>query len=328
MSSMPDLSYTRVYESVRSMGIMLAPAKLKWETEVRRDFPSSEYLIHLSCLAHFTPHVAYLAQSILAQIGINAPILGGPEACCGTLAHHMGDHENFEQGAKMGLGAIKRSRTRTLLSVCPDCDESFNRFMPENASFRSRNVVELLTDHRETLVRAFKPLSRRVLLHSHRSNASRTNDMDKIITMLSMIPGLTIAEAPSATVADVPHCSLPFAMQPDRQQAMVQDGIQAGFDTLVVPYHSCYRQHCGLEFRNNIRVCHYLELIADSLSIPYEEPYKAVKQLPSWSKIVEFFAERSARLNWSIEDLERMIEYSFFPYATDKKHLEELRMHR
>ena len=63
--SNPAITYTHVYESVRAMSHILTPPELKWDTEFARGGQHSDDAIHLSCLAHFTPHLAYLAQQIL-----------------------------------------------------------------------------------------------------------------------------------------------------------------------------------------------------------------------------------------------------------------------
>ena len=106
---------------------------------------------------------------------------------------------------------------------------------------------------------------------------------------------------------------------------MKNDVTRSGADALIVPYHSCYRQHCALETTQGFKVDHYLEVVAQALGIPFNEPYKELRQLPRWSDLVSRVSSGANSLGWPIDDLEKMIEFSLFPYATDKAILNAMR---
>lgn len=322
--SKSGLTYTHVYESVRSMSHVLTPPELKWDAEFSRATLASEYVIHLSCLAHFTPHLAYLAQQILARVGVNAPVIGGPESCCGRLAQHLGHPELEEQNANVAVGKFQRAKTKTVLSVCPDCDETFNQFMDKKNPFESLNVADLLIRNEDALVAAFKPVPMKIITHAHFTTDMRRRDMMIIERMLRRIPGVEILPSTSA-IATKTHCSVLFQMSPEAQEEMRSDIIRQGADALVVPYHSCYRQHCALEVCNKFKVYHYLELVAMALGISYSEPYKQMKFFKRWSELLRHINPQIERLKWKLENVDKVIEFSLFPYQTDKAILDAMR---
>ena len=313
-----SITYTMVYENVRSIGAMLAPDELTWITEMpagQRD--SLPYVIHLSCLAHYTPHIALLAQKVLNKVGIDAPILGGPEHCCGTLARYLGDPDLEEIGAKTGVQSLRRAKPTTVVSICPDCDESFNKFMPQRKPFQAANVSEILVRHLDSLRTQFKPLKKKVVIHGHDANPERVQDIANIRTVLEAIPDLEILEAKHATSATV-HCSVLTSMPLDDQARMRLEAEQLGADILVVPYHSCYRQHCMLELEARFEVHHCFGVVAMALGISFEEPYKELRLLDDFDEVVERLRPEVAKVPFPTEELESLVEFAIFPYEGDK----------
>src|SRR4051812_32204628 len=113
MSGARAFSYTTAFETVRGVGNLLAPDEFHYVTEIPQDAPESQLVIHLSCMAHYTPHIPLLAQRILRTIGLDCLIVGGPENCCGELHKHFEDTDLERQTAKVALSSFRRAKPRT-----------------------------------------------------------------------------------------------------------------------------------------------------------------------------------------------------------------------
>lgn len=306
--------YTPVFESVRGLGTLLAPDGLEWVTELPVGAPRSEYLLHLSCMAHYTPHIPFLAQRILQRLGRSCPTLGGPESCCGTLHEHFGDPDLGRQAAYAGLSGFNRARPGIVVSICPDCDESFNRFKPASLPFAVVNLSQLFVDWLPDLKGQLGPLPRRVVMHRHASNAARERDMENIRTLLTAIPGLELLESEHAN-GPGSHCNILGPMPAERQAVMIEEAERLNADAVVVPYHSCYRQHCMLELRApRVGVQHYLDLIAWSMGIPFSERYKELRLLDSLEDAVERLSADAQRIGLDRQTLTAFVKAVIYCY--------------
>jgi Fe-S oxidoreductase len=304
-------TYTGIFNNVRTIGQLLAGDRLKWQTELPVGAPSLPFMLHLSCFVHYTPHIPLLAQQILERIGIDCPILGGPENCCGAIHVHMGDAALGEQAARIGIGGFRRARPTTILSVCPDCDEMFAQFMPKIAPFRHSNISEIFVEQLAKLKSIMRPVNRRVMIHSHDSNTQRQRDKSNIETVLRAIPGLEIVETKHAAGIG-PHCQILAPMPPPLQDAMFDEAVARGVDTLIVPYHSCYRQHLKCELRWRVNVQHYISLIGESLGLHEEEEYKKLRLLDNVDDAVEMLRPRFEPLGYTPEQVRPLIEWAVY----------------
>lgn len=122
---MSRLSYSTIFETVRGVGNLLAPEGFAYLTEIPEGAPDSQLVIHLSCMAHYTPHIPQLARDILQEIGLDCIIVGGPENCCGELHKHFRDTDLEKKTARIAMAGFARAKPHTVLSICPDCDQMF-----------------------------------------------------------------------------------------------------------------------------------------------------------------------------------------------------------
>lgn len=305
------LSYTDVFENARIIGGLLAPEGFSWSTELARDAPQSPFILHLSCMAHYTPHVPCVAQRIMQKLGLPCPVLGGPENCCGSIHAHLGEPALSKKVARIGIAGFNRARPMTVLSICPDCDESFARHMPQPAPFHHANVSELFVSHLEQLKPMMRRLDRRVVLHAHDHNEARKRDYRNIDTILRSIPGVEVLPATRHRGPGA-HCQILAPMSKENQDAMLSEVIALGADTLVVPYHSCYRQHLKTELRYPVRVEHYLTILGASLGIEVEETYKKLRLLDDVDKTVEALRPKFEPLGFSAERIRPLVEWAIY----------------
>lgn len=311
MVRLRPMGYGATFDSVRVLGKILAPDDMTWTTEALVGAPAMPFVLHLSCLAHYTPHIPYIAQKILAKLGIECPILGGPENCCGAIHRHLGDPKFSATTARIGIAGFRRVRPTTVLSVCPDCDEAFGERMPKNKPFHHSNISELFVTHLSQLQPMMRPLKRRVILHTHGNNAARVRDAQNISTILEAIPGVELLNTQHHQGRGT-HCQILEPMPGDKRAAMFSEATELGADTVVMPYHSCYRQHIKWELEYPLKVEHYLSTLATALGIEVAETYKELRLLNDVDKAVDALRLRFEPLGYMREQIRPLVESAIY----------------
>jgi Fe-S oxidoreductase len=316
MTRQRPVTYSSNFEGVRKVGALIAPNELEYVTELRANGPTLPFLLHMSCNALFTPHIPFLAQQILKRIGIDCPILGGPEACCGTLHHHLGDTNLEAQTAKAGLASIRRARPTTVLSICPNCDDSFGKHAHAKETFKVENVAALFVTHLDVLKKVMHPIERRVIVHTHDVDERRRKDAANMSKIIESIPGLTVIPAEYARGPEI-HCNyLVRPMTREDQAAMFAEAERMGADTIVVPYHSCYRQHIVMELESPIKVRHYFELIADALDVAFEETHKKLRLLDDVEAALDELQPRIDQLGYDRNEVRPLLERGIYTFPS------------
>lgn len=284
-------SYTTIYETVRGIGRLLAPEGFQYLTEIPESGCESQLVIHLSCMAHYTPHIPLLAQQILAKLGLDALIVGGPENCCGELHKHFKDHDLEKQTAKIVMNGFRRAKSRKVVSICPDCDEVFAAHGVSRYPFTHTNISDLFIEHLDRLKGKMQPVKLRVVPHFHTINEARKRDAENMMMILRAVPGLEILEAQHNLGPGI-HCQSLHPMPVPDQQRMFEEARALGADALVVPYHSCYRQHCKMQLKHGVVVHHMFSILAMALGIPFTEPFKEMRLLDDIDAVVQALRPR------------------------------------
>jgi Fe-S oxidoreductase len=293
----PGFSYASTFETVRTVGSLLAPPDLQWLTEIPRDAPESQIVLHLSCMAHYTPHIPLLGQRILQRIGLDCVIVGGPENCCGTLHAHFGDEDLARTSVKIAISGFRRMRPRKVVSICPDCDEIFAEHARGQMPFEPSNISSLFVEHLDVLAPLMRPLPLRAIAHVHRVNPSRRADASNMLSILKPIPGLELIDAPHSGGPGL-HCQTLHPMSDADQLAMFEEARSLGAEALIVPYHSCYRQHCKMQISHGVEVHHYFGILARSLGIPFEEPFKTLRLMDDIEAALDALQPRIEQLGY------------------------------
>jgi hypothetical protein len=280
------LTYTGAFGAARTLGLLMRPNGLDWVTELPRAAEDADIVLHISCNAHYTLFIPYIAQEVLRKLGKKFVVFGGPESCCGFMQVHMGDLDLEEETARKTLLGFNRVHPRLLVSVCPDCDEAFDKYRMSTMRFEIANISDLFDRYLDELRALLRPVKHRAVVHYHAVNAARQADTAKIRRLLEAIPGLEIVDAQKSLGPRI-HCQTTAPMAPADQDAMFAEAVALGADTLIVPYHSCYRQHCKMELRYPVAVQHYLGILAESLGIAFDEPFKALRLLDDVDKAMD-----------------------------------------
>ena len=287
---------------------MVAPDDLEFVTEPPRGMVAESVILHISCQVHNVPHIPYLAQKIMQRLQIPFTTLGGPENCCGAFHWHFGDKDMEKQVANISLAAFRRVRTRQVLSLCPDCDYSFGRHTTRNHSFSHVNISEIFIEHLDALKALMvNPVERRVIVHHHEQDELRRRDSANIRRLMDAVPGLQILDSPKSLGPGL-HCQTLAPMPADQTAEMFTEAAALRADYLVVPYHSCYRQHCKMQLQYGVEVQYYLGIIAQAIGLPFEERFKELRLLDNVDLAMERLRPRIRKLGHNEEEVRSYVQ--------------------
>lgn len=305
---MKKIPYVQVFERTRVLGSVVQAKDFEFTTEPPMGMKAGPVVLHVSCQVHNVPHIPYLAQKILKALGIEFSTLGGPENCCGAFHWHFGDEAMEKQVANISLAAFQRVRTQTVLSLCPDCDYSFGRYHAKQHRFRHLNVSEIFVEHLDALKRLMvHPVRKKVILHYHTKDEMRARDAQNIRRLIEAVPGIEIIDAQKALGPGF-HCQTVAPMPADATAEMFEQARAMGADYLVVPYHSCYRQHCKMQLKYGVEVQYYLALVAMAIGIPFEEKFKELRLLDNIDLAMERLRPRIQELGHKEEDVRKYVQ--------------------
>lgn len=300
------IPYTFVYERTRVLGSVIQPDDLQFRIELEQGEKARPLILHISCQVINVPHVAYLSQKIMEKMQLDFTTLGGPENCCGAYQWHFGDFDLERQIAKISLNAFQRSATRTVVSICPSCDDSFGRHFSKSYSFRQCNIADIFVEHLDELKKMFRPVPCRIVLHDHDVDEIRLRNSVAVRKVLAAIPGVEVLPTKKHMGPGI-GCQSVAPMPAEDSDVMFQEAKDLKADYLVVPYHSCYRQHCKMQLKFGVEVMHYLQIMAMALGIPYEEKFKELRLLDSVDKAVEQLRPRIQKLGYKEDDVRKYV---------------------
>lgn len=301
------IPYTTVFERTRVLGNVIKPNGLHFETELAAGETAEQLVLHVSCQVMNVPHVAYLSQKIMERLDLKFTTLGGPEYCCGAYHWHFGDLDFEKQIAKISLNGFQKSKTRTVVSICPSCDDSFGRHKNANHTFRQCNIADLLVERLDTLRPMMKPLPCRIVMHDHDADDIRIRNSTNVRTLIEAIPGVEFLSAKHAMGPGI-GCQSVAPMPMEDTETMFREAVELKADYIVMPYHSCYRQHCKMQLVFGVEVHHYLSLIAKSIGLPFEEIFKELRLLDDVDAAVERLKPKIRELGYNEEDVRKYVK--------------------
>ena len=249
--------------------------------------------------------IIHACLDILRAIGFEASPVGGPDYCCGTVK----DANQTTAGgmATRTVGKLN-DRGARVVAWCPSCHSHMHDFMDKanERRFDMTYMVELLHANRAKLAPLLvNRVPMRVMLHKHAGFNELVPVNRMVPEILSLIPGVEVVDAGYAAPGYMcaSFAGLPAALQ-DMHTNTVRAAEACAAEALVTTFHQCFREMVGLEAAGVLPVHNYIQLIAQSMGLPYEDEYKAWKRAPDEAKEM-IGAERIAKVG--IEFYERAI---------------------
>lgn len=219
-----------------------------------------------------------LSIMLLERAGYDVSAAGGPGYCCGTAHDHQpkGASNMAARTVARFNEAAERDGRSTVVTWCPSCHMHMSDIMaPGNATaFDTAHVTELLADRADRLGSFLKqPVNRRVLLHRHLGFATHVPVNERVMALLSCIPGLDLVEGPMHPG----HMCSALASVPGALAAGAQSTLAAAAasqaDTICTIFHSCHRELSALDGKDGIGVRNWVHLVAESMGVEASDAY-------------------------------------------------------
>ena len=163
-----------------------------------------------------------------------------------------------------------------VVTWCPSCHMHMSDIMaPGNVTaFDITHITELLADCADRLAPLLTvPVKRRVLLHRHIGFATHVPVNDRVMSLLSRIPGLELVEGP----AHPGHMCSALAGVPGALTAAARDmwaaAVASQVDTICTIFHSCHRELAALDGKDGIGVRNWVQLVAEAMGIDASDAY-------------------------------------------------------
>ncbi len=224
--------------------------------------------------------IIHACLDVLRALSYDPLPVGGPDFCCGSTKD-----ANLVAADGMANRTVDRLNKRgadRVVAWCPSCHAQSLELMSKGyeANYDNQYFVELLYENRERLKPLLKnPVPMRLFVHRHTGFNDKEAVNRMVPELLALIPGVEIVEddlrAPGYMCAHL--VTVPAAMT-----HMVRETEErmrrSGADALVTLFHQCQRELVGLEAQGVTQVFNYMQLIARSMGLGYEDEYKAWKK--------------------------------------------------
>jgi Fe-S oxidoreductase len=237
--------------------------------------------------------IIHSAIALLEAAGIEVTPAGGAGYCCGTAKD-----ANLRAAEGMGKRTVEKFNahgTGQVVSWCPSCYRHMNAFMGEytQPQFTLSNFAQMLHRHRDRLApKLTRRVERKVMLHKH--FGFHEVDVNPLVEdLLCLVPGLQLLQ--TAESAPGHMCSalarVPAAAK-DATRSVCDAALAAGADTVATVFHSCQRLLCGLEASEPFRVVNYVNLLAESMGLVFNDDYKDWKLAGSEDAVIAKMGEQ------------------------------------
>ena len=224
--------------------------------------------------------IVHSCLDILKRLGYDAQPAGGPDYCCGSSKD--ANQQAADGMARRTVTRFNQIGRERVVAWCPSCHTHMTEFMGRayEPDFGLGYFVDLLYENLDALKPLLEhPVPMRVMLHRHIGFNDRVAVNDRVPELLRAIPGVEVVEDDYRAPGYM--CSLlnavPGAMD-DMFRSTVERAQARRADTVVSIFHQCHRELLGLDAADEVQVFNYVQLIARSMGLPYQDEYKQWKR--------------------------------------------------
>ena len=224
--------------------------------------------------------IIHTCIDVLRELGYDPLPAGGPDFCCGSIKD--ANQLAADGMAQRTVDKLNKRGADRVVAWCPSCHSHSIDFMAKayETKYDIQYFVELLYENRGRLKPLLaNPVPMRVLVHRHVGFNEKVAVNRMVPELLSLIPGVQVVDddycAPGYMCAQL--ASVPAAMTRMVRETEARIGRHQA-DALITIFHQCHRELCGLEPQGATQVFNYMQLIARSMGLPYEDEYKAWKK--------------------------------------------------
>jgi Fe-S oxidoreductase len=224
--------------------------------------------------------IIHTCMDVLRALGYDPLAAGGPDFCCGSTKD--ANAVAADGMAQRTVDRLNRRGADRVVAWCPSCHLQSAEFMEKayEPKYDMQYFMELLYEERERLKPLLRhPVPMRVFVHRHIGFNDMVPVNDMAAEILSLIPGIEVVEdnyrGPGYMCAHLATVPAAMTRLVKETEARMRRGKA---DALVTLYHQCQRELVGLEAQGVTQVFNYMQLVARSMGLAYEDEYKAWKK--------------------------------------------------
>jgi Fe-S oxidoreductase len=329
MTGQPEtpFNYADYFGQINVLGDLLRDRPQRsWLSALPANPTPKQYVVWLGCNVLRTVHIVETLDDILAHIGADYVMLGGPASCCGVQHDRRGDAATGRKLAWTTFDKFEAFQPQRLLFWCPSCDHRLAGMGADVSGLAARrqHVTEFFVEHLDRFKFSPQPAPLRVALHTHTGSRQQELDAAATRTLLEAIPGVEVVDLPAMTelgfhCADPKIAALPAGRFSEILDASVAEAVAQGVDTLVTIYHACHRELVPAEIAADaeaafgpLKVENYLTILARALGLPeHPDRYKHFVQLGDPQAILAELGPRIAEIGLPPERAEKFIAAQF-----------------
>jgi heterodisulfide reductase subunit D len=273
--------YTAYYRRVQELKKLQMPAgAVRWTERYERPARSYEIVLYLGCNILRTPDIAADVAAVFEALGLDFIAVAGVQFCCGITWDRAGDRATGQNVSDHTIERLASYHPRLVVHWCPSCDVHFSDVVTGRDAkampFAVTNAAAFLRElSRRGATPWRKPVSGRLVLHSHRGREGHENgqrraraDRENVGHLLQQLPGVQFLGAVESPPAFDYDCGPGSLRERSRWLAtrteLLSESRGLGADTLVTVSHACQREWCDVG-DETLTVRNYISLIAESL---------------------------------------------------------------
>ena len=316
--------YADYFGTIATLGDLLRDRpERSWLTAVPANPERKQFVVWLGCNILRTVHLVETLDDILAHLGVDYVMLGGPSSCCGITHQRQGDVATGRRIMGQTFDKFDAFRPERLLFWCPSCDQRLEDLGSDvtDLALQRQHVTEFLAERLDRF--RFAPLARplRIAMHAHGGTPQQDKDAAATRSLLSAIPNVEVVDVPAITeLARFCSPSAIAALPPGRFPELIAETVAEarshGVQTIATIYHGCHRELVGSEDAEDviggIRVENYLTLLARALGLPEQvDQFKRFKKIGDPDAILAELSPRIAALKLAPERARKAITAQF-----------------
>jgi Fe-S oxidoreductase len=317
----PPNAITRLPNNRQSLlqiakALQVKPGTERWITVVPESPPQADFVLFLGCNILMMPDKVDTILDILAKVGLNVPVVGGTELCCGEVDLLAGDPDAADRLLRGLVEALARFHPKEVILWCGGCYSKLFHTAPDlvDVPFRCRHLSSFLLDHLDKL--SFQqPVKATVAIHDPCTLGRVMGEYEPVRQLLRAIPGLQLVEMAKCR-GDAGCCgSTSHGTAPELATALMQrvlrEAAATGATRLATICQGCQRRFGREEVNHSFRVESFITLVGEALGIRHDDRLKRYAQYRDPDRVIAECEPFIAASDYPRDELERLVRQYF-----------------
>jgi len=221
--------------------------------------------------------LVFTTIELLTRLGVSV-VIPKQQACCGGLSRHHGDADTANQLEAQNIAAFEHDSDVPIVTLATGCGASLLDYSAldnddaSNHAFTSRitDINQFLLNHLKTNKVDFKPMAKKVILHTPCSMKNVMRQDSAVHSLLNMIPELEVINLSSqkGCCGAAGTYMYEHSNNADALREPILDDIETQHPDILVTTNIGCAMHiqAGLkESGNDVKILHPIELLNRSI---------------------------------------------------------------